>query len=342
MRAHAIPSHPARVALSVHRSLGMRPFSRETIVDRRQPQLRWSAVFGGAVLTIGLWILLQILGTGIGLAAIDPSHAGSLRGIGTGIWSIIAPLIAMFIGSYVAGRLSGTRDRAVGAMHGSVIWALALVLGLWAMVAVASMLASGAARVGGAAVTASSQVIAGAAQAGGAVDGPELASSLGVDENDLLGAINQRLAEQGKPEITADQLDATMRAVAQRGLREGKLDRNLVVDELARNTSLSRADAQDVANQVGDRIDQAQAEVGSAMEQVKERARQAALEAADKTGKAMLVGGIMMLLSLGAALLGGAVGVRKWRGREDTSTATTTMTITPPANPPTGTVITTP
>jgi hypothetical protein len=316
----------------------MRPFSRETIIDRRQPQLRWSAVFGGAVLAIGLWILLQVLGTGIGLAAIDPSHAGSLRGIGigTGIWSIIAPLIAMFIGSYVAGRLSATRDRAVGAMHGSVIWALALVFGLWAMVAVASMLVSSAARVGGAAVTASSEVVAGAARAGAAVDGRDLASSLGIDEDELLDVVNQRLAEQGKPQITADQLHATLRAVAQRGLRAGQLDRNILVEELARNTPLSPADARDVANQIGDRVDQAQAELGRAMEDVKARAQQAALEAADRAGKAMLAGGIMMLLSLGAALLGGAVGVRRWRGGEDTTTTTTTTTTTPPANPPPG------
>src|SRR5438477_10327762 len=83
----------------------MRPIIRETIVERRQPQMRWSAVFAGAVVSVGLWVLLQMLGTGIGLAVIDTNDPHSLRGIGigTGIWSVIAPLLALFFGGMVAG-----------------------------------------------------------------------------------------------------------------------------------------------------------------------------------------------------------------------------------------------
>src|SRR5688500_9590820 len=104
----------------MHRCGDMKPISRETIVDRRQTQMRWSAVFAGTALAVGLWILLQMLGMGIGLSAVDTDDAGSLRGvgIGTGIWSVIAPLIAVFVGALLVGRLSGTRDRKVGAMHG--------------------------------------------------------------------------------------------------------------------------------------------------------------------------------------------------------------------------------
>src|SRR5690606_15493372 len=100
----------------------MKPISRETIVDRRQPQMRWGAVLAGTALAIGLWVLLHILGVGLGLAVIDTDDAGNLRGIGigTGIWVLIAPLIAMFLGALLAGFLSGTRDSKVGAMHGSV------------------------------------------------------------------------------------------------------------------------------------------------------------------------------------------------------------------------------
>ena len=59
-------------------SLGiMQPtISRETIlIDRRQPTLRWSAVFAGVACSAGFWMLLQLLGMGIGLAAIDVDNA---------------------------------------------------------------------------------------------------------------------------------------------------------------------------------------------------------------------------------------------------------------------------
>jgi len=294
-------------------------------------------VFGGTVLAVGLWILLQTLGMGLGLAAVQTDDAGSLKGvgIGTGIWSVIAPLIALFIGAYVAGRLSASRDRKVGAIHGSVMWGLAIAIGLWAMLGLVSSLASGAARVGGAAASAGASIAGGAVKAGVSADGEGAMSALGIDTSDLVAPINRRLEQEGKPAITAQQLNATVRAVAQRGLREGKLDRAALVDELARNTALSRADAEDVANQIEAKYEQASTQVGSAVERAGESAKHAALVAADKTGKVLLLGGLMMLLSLAAAIAGGALGVPRFREREETivTTPTTPPTIITPPPP---------
>jgi hypothetical protein len=305
----------------------MRPFSRETIVERRQSHMRWSAVFAGTAFAIGLWILLQTLGMGIGLSAIDVDDAGNLKGIGigTGIWSLIAPLIAMFIGALLAGRLSGSRERTVGAMHGGVMWALALVIGLWAMFSLVSAIASGASRIGGAAVSTGAAAVSGAA---GNVEPGKAMSALGIDANDLIAPINQRLEREGKPPITPEQLDNTMKAVAQRGVREGRLDRQVVVEEVARNTSLTGADAQDVANDIATRYEQAKSKVSGAVEQAGEKAKSIALTAADRTGKALLFGGVMMVLSLGAGLLGGALGVRRRTTRDDV-VPTTTIDETP-------------
>lgn len=284
--------------------------------------MRWSAVFAGTVLAIGLWILLQVLGMGVGLSAVDTDDAGNLKGIGigTGVWSLIAPLIALFLGGLLVGRLSGTRDRKVGAMHGSVMWALAMAIGLWAMLSLVSAIASGAARVGTAAAGAGAQVISGAAGA----NGSKLMSALGIDAKDLLAPINQRLQSEGKPAITPEQLEATLKAVAQRGVRQGELDREVVVEEVARNTALSRQDAEMVATEIENRYKQASSRVGEAGEAAKE----AALTAADRTGKALLFGGLMMLLSLGAALAGSALGVPRLRrddiGRGDLGPGTRT------------------
>jgi uncharacterized protein HemX len=108
-----------------------------------------------------------------------------------------------------------------------------------------------------------------------------------------------------------------MRGVAQRGVREGRLDREMLVQELSQNTSLSRADAEDLANQISSRFDEVRTRAGSAVEQAKETAKATANEAADKTGKALLFGGVMMLLSLGASLGGGALGARRRDRRDD-------------------------
>jgi hypothetical protein len=301
----------------------MRPFVRETVVDRRQPFLRWSPIFGGAIFAIGLWTLLQVLGMGAGLAAVDTDDAGSLRGagIGTGIWSIIAPLIAMFVGGLLAGRTSGTRDRKVGAMHASVMWALALGIGLWAMMSVLSSLAGGVGQVAGAAGSATSSVVSGVAKSSDTA-----MQALGIDANDMLGPINERLRQEGKPTITADQMSATMKALARRGVRQGHMDREAIVQEVARNTSLSRPDAEQVANELERKYQDVSTKAGEKLDEVGQQAKHIGLEAADKTGKALLLGGLMMLLSLGAAIAGGALGVPRLRDEEYPVITTTTLT----------------
>ena len=55
-------------------------------------------------------------------------------------------------------------------------------------------------------------------------------SALGINTNDLVGPVNQRLQRDGKPPITARQLEATVRAVAQRGLHDGRVGRQVLVD----------------------------------------------------------------------------------------------------------------
>jgi hypothetical protein len=109
--------------------------------------ISWGAVFGGTFVALGIWILLHTLGLAAGLTAIDPESPGSLRGvaIGAGIWSIVAPLIALFAGGWVTSRTAGVIDRTTGALHGAVMWGLTTVAGaLLVGMALASVIAAGA------------------------------------------------------------------------------------------------------------------------------------------------------------------------------------------------------
>lgn len=282
----------------------MRPITRETVVERRQPSMRWSAVFAGAFVSAGLWMMFQLLGAGIGLSAIDASNSGSLRsvGIGTGIWSIIAPLLALFLGGMVAGRLATTAARGIGALHGLVVWAMTSLVGLFAVISLVTAIASGAVKLGGA-------VVHTAGSAASAVQPQQAMSALGIDTNDLLAPINNKLQQEGKPPITSDQVVATVRGVAQRGLHEGRIDRNVLVEELARNTQLSQADAQDIASQFGAQYQQAV----DKLQRAGSSAEKTGLQIAQQTGKGLFWGGIGLLVGLCAAVGGGALGVRTRR-----------------------------
>src|SRR5207248_11519006 len=87
---------------------------------RVSPRLSWGAIFGGTFVALGIWILLYAFGLAAGLTAVDPNNPGSARGAGifTGVWGLIAPLVALFVGGFVASRSAGIFDRFAGGIHG--------------------------------------------------------------------------------------------------------------------------------------------------------------------------------------------------------------------------------
>jgi hypothetical protein len=263
----------------------------------------WAAIFAGAVVTLGAWLVLHLIGIGIGLTAIDTEDASNLRavGIGTGVWSLLAPILALFIGGIVAGRVAPTINTGVAAIHGAVVWGLtaigAFVLLMMMLGSLARGVASAGAAVGGA-----------VGQATGAVSELSL-DDLGLRGEDLVEPINRRLRAEGKPEVTPDQMEAAAQDALRTAVRQGRLDRQLLVDSIAKKTDLSRADAQEVASQIESRY-------GSAMDRLGEfgqRAQQTALEAVETTGKVMLWLALAMVVGLGAAVGGSILSVRHER-----------------------------
>jgi hypothetical protein len=246
-------------------------------------RMSWGAVFGGAVVTLGLWLLLHTLGLAAGLSAIDPQDQGSLRGIGigTGVWSVIAPLLALFVGGFVAAYAAGYFDRTTRLIHGVVVWGLTTILGaLLVSMALAATLRAG--------------VRTGAAALAGAASGVQ---GMSLDADQVLGPINQRLQSEGLPAVTAAQLEAAARETMQAAVRTGSFDRNQMIGALTRTTPLSRPEAE----QVTARIEQAWARQAGEL-------RQAALQAADRTGKALWAVFLGMFLGLISAAAGALIG----------------------------------
>ncbi|MBZ4415029.1 hypothetical protein [Myxococcus sp. RHSTA-1-4] len=271
-------------------------------------RLSWSAILGGTFVALGVWILLYSLGLALGLSAMDPADPGSARsaGIGTGIWSLVAPLIALFVGGFVAARTAGVLDKGGGALHGAVLWGLTTLLGTILMGMALTSLIGTVFRTTGAVVGAAGQAVVGAASQGG-----EAAQAFGLDADDALAPINQRLSQEGKPAITADQFQAATRDVINTAIRTGKLDRNLLVTSIAENTNLSRQDADEVATRVEQQFNQRRAQLGEQAGQLGQQVQQGALKAADTTGRVFW--GIFgaLLLGLVSAVLGATLGVSR-------------------------------
>lgn len=130
----------------------MPTITRETVlIDRRQPALRWSAVFAGGACSVGIWLLLELLGVGGGLYArhaADTPGAMQAAGAATRVWSLVAQVIAMFFGGLVTGKFAQTYERRLAGLHGLVMWALTSVVGMWATIWVITMLTAGIQRAG--------------------------------------------------------------------------------------------------------------------------------------------------------------------------------------------------
>lgn len=243
-------------------------------------------MFAGAAIAGGLWLLLQLLLTGGALSAVDADDVEHARafGIGTTIGSVIAPLLAIFAGGLVAGRLAAHYDRKVAGLHGALVWAVTSLLGLVLMASAVAALAD---------------------QASMGVDADMAVPAPGARDfvEQSLERVNQRLEKQGAPELSIDDvIDAAHHA----GMPGGSLDRAAFIDRLDAETKLSRPEAEAAFGHFGDRAP----DVIAAAHQLAVQ-RQHALEAADGTGKAMLAAGVGLLLCLGLAIFGAILGARR-------------------------------
>jgi hypothetical protein len=112
---------------SIEHGSGFHPTQAGSFLSR----ISWSAVFAGVLIAIVIQLALSILGIGIGLSTVDPlKEANPVEGLGTGtaIWYGLSSLIALFAGSWIAGRLAKTPRLFDGIIHGLLTWSLVTLL----------------------------------------------------------------------------------------------------------------------------------------------------------------------------------------------------------------------
>ncbi|MBO3638794.1 hypothetical protein AAC899_00935 [Acinetobacter soli] len=91
--------------------------------------ISWASIFAGVLAVLAISFLLSLLGAALGFSLLDPmSHDDISNGSGTvvTIWTLISLLVSLGIGAYLAGKFAGLD----GGMHGFLVWALSLLIGL--------------------------------------------------------------------------------------------------------------------------------------------------------------------------------------------------------------------
>lgn len=170
------------------------------------PRISWGSVIAGVILSLIVYLILTVLGTAIGTSALSPlTRPNPLQGFGfgSGAYLIIMTVIAVFVGSYFAGRCAPV----LGWLHGLLAWAVMILMVVYGATSL----------VGGAVSTAGS-----VAQTGATVGATtNLSGSAGAMANSLTqqvqGAFASATAEASSPQAEADArqaADAAARGVA--------------------------------------------------------------------------------------------------------------------------------
>lgn len=162
-------------------------FGRNRLGPTPARGISWSAILAGVVVTLGVSLLLGLLGAGLGAGSVNPLQASNpFEGLGKGalIWMLISGIVAFFAGGWTAGFGSGGgTTRRESAIHGVVTWAVASILAVGLITGAAGSLLSGSAGLIG-------QTISGGAKA--ASQSPQISERLleelqkrGIDVNSI-------------------------------------------------------------------------------------------------------------------------------------------------------------
>lgn len=88
---------------------------------------RWGPVWAGFFTVLGTVVLLRLFGAALGLGTIGFAALPNLASP-AGIWEAIVALVGLFIGGWLAARLSAVGGHGLGLIQGVLVWGLTLTL----------------------------------------------------------------------------------------------------------------------------------------------------------------------------------------------------------------------
>lgn len=92
-------------------------------------RVSWGSILAGALGFLAIALLLWALAAAITLTATNATPL-SLKRTMTALWicGIVTTIIGSIFGGWLAGYLPGNKNRAIGAIHGFLAWAVAFVV----------------------------------------------------------------------------------------------------------------------------------------------------------------------------------------------------------------------
>jgi hypothetical protein len=263
----------------------------------------WGAIFAGVAIVLIVQVLLSMLGVGVGASTVDvtqgQSPEASTIGIGAGIWWVVASLISVAAGAWVAGRLAGMPKRMDGALHGLVTWALSALVVFYLMTTAMSSVIGGAFSVVGSAAQTAGQALyqGGQAASNAANKNMQLPGALGQIQNQIEQQMDQLMNQAGQQIQQAannPQVRDALRSIIMNGDGLSQADREKAIDVIVQNTNMTRPE-------VEQKIQQMQ----QAYQNMLQQARQAAETAANVVAQAAIWAFIALVVG---AIVGAAAG----------------------------------
>lgn len=325
--------------------------STPTLIATDAPRLplsrvSWSAVFAGLMIALVTYLFLGVLGTAIGAGSIDARQAGNpLAGFGTstGLWVGASTLLALAVGTFVAGRAAPGK----GMLHGVLTWAVTTLVTAYAVSSLAGGVIGTASRVAGSGLSLAGQGVAAVAPGMASEVKDQLQKSgVSLDFGDLRRELETLLRQTGKPELNPE----TLKAQAGNAVKDGKAtagdaaqtpqsagsdlgaffdrlrqkaepaldaaDKEALVNIIVARTGKSRAEAEQIAANYEQTYNQAMARYNELKAQAEQKAREAGDAAAKGVSQAAWAGVGVLLLGFAVSAAGGFLGRRSARQRE--------------------------
>ncbi|MBN8952627.1 MULTISPECIES: hypothetical protein [unclassified Rhizobium] len=257
-------------------------------VPLRQASL--SAILAASATALGVQIVLNLLGVGIGAAIADPASGQNAPGLAASLsgaaWFIGSGLLASFVGGYAASRLSGSISTAIGILHGAAAWAVSTLL-------VVYLLTTSAGAVVGGAFNGVTELLSGAGKTAQAAAMP----AIGKISNPI-DTITQQIRNSGNdPQELRQAAVVSVQAVLTGDPSKADEARARAADALARAQNIP-------ADQAKNEVAQYELQYHQAVDAAKAKA----LQAASVTAKVISVGAFVACISLVLAIVASCIG----------------------------------
>ncbi len=301
-------------------------------------RISWGAIFAGTLLALVVQLVLSLLGLGVGMSTINPMSEGGNPaaglGVGAGIWWLIASLISLYTGGWVAGRLAGIPRTTDSTLHGVLTWGLVTIATFYLISTSVGALISGASGIVGKGLSLAGQGVAAVApQAADAVKSK--LNEQGIDLTSIRQEAETLLRQTGKPQLQPENLQAqaqqagdqakgqaqaaaqnpqgaemNLDALMKNLFREGQdtvaaADREAAVNVVVARTGKPRAEAEKIVDGWIDTFQKAKQKLAETKAQAEQKAREIGEKTASGLSKAALLAFFGLVLGAGAAAFGG-------------------------------------